>query len=355
MAYDTLRIGIVGLGENTRLRHVPGLRALPNVEIVGVCNRRRESTEAAARELEIPRTYERWENLVADDDIDAVVIGAWPYLHCPVTLAALKRGKHVLCEARMAMNAAEAHAMLAASRAHPQLVCQIVPSPLGFRARRRVEQMLDQGFLGELREVVAIATSDALAEATTPLSWRQAKELSGLNMLALGIVHETAARWVGEPVSVMAQAHAFVARRLDPATGMTRRVGTPDSVQVIAQLAGGARALYHLSGAIHHGPGVQIHLYGSDGSIKYEMAPSDRLLAGRRGEPLHEIDVPPELQYEWRVEADFIAGIREGAPIELTDFATGVRYMEFTEAVARSAATGRSIELPLDLNWEEAK
>ena len=70
-----------------------------------------------SREYGIPRTAEHWQDLVADPDIDALVIGTWPYLHCPVTLAALEAGKHVLTEARMALNAAEAHRMLAAARA----------------------------------------------------------------------------------------------------------------------------------------------------------------------------------------------------------------------------------------------
>src|SRR5262249_35347177 len=120
MAKHPLRIGLIGAGANTRLRHIPGLRALPEVEIVAVCNRRPSSTAMAAREHGIPRTYERWEELIADPMIDAVVIGTWPYLHCPITLAALQAGKHVLTEARMAMNAAEAHRMLAAARRHPK-------------------------------------------------------------------------------------------------------------------------------------------------------------------------------------------------------------------------------------------
>src|SRR5438105_15356838 len=123
-----LRVGLIGAGANTRLRHVPGLRAVPDVEIVGVANRRPESTAAAAREFGIPRTFERWQDLVADPTIDAVVIGAWPYLHSPVTLAALEAGKHVLTEARLAMNAAEAHEMAASARRHPNLVAQVVPS-----------------------------------------------------------------------------------------------------------------------------------------------------------------------------------------------------------------------------------
>ena len=91
-----------------RLRHIPGLRALPGVDIVAVCNRRPESTAAVTRDYGIPRSYGHWQELVADRDIDAVVIGTWPYLHCPITLAALEAGKHVLTEARLAMNAAEA-------------------------------------------------------------------------------------------------------------------------------------------------------------------------------------------------------------------------------------------------------
>src|SRR5438128_1692182 len=103
-----VRIGLIGAGGNTRLRHIPGFLALPDVELAAVCNRRPESTEAIAREFKVPRTYARWEELIADSAIDAVCIGTWPYLHCPITLAALNAGKHVLTEARLSMNAAEA-------------------------------------------------------------------------------------------------------------------------------------------------------------------------------------------------------------------------------------------------------
>ena len=115
---STIRVGFVGLGANCRLRHVPGLREQEDVEIVGVANRSPESTKATAEEFGIPKTFERWEDLVADSEIDAVVVGTWPYLHCPITLAALEAGKHVLCEARMAMNVYEARRMLTAAGKH---------------------------------------------------------------------------------------------------------------------------------------------------------------------------------------------------------------------------------------------
>jgi predicted dehydrogenase len=116
---------------------------------------------------------------------------------------------------------------------------------------------------------------------------------------------------------------------------------------VLTTLANGARCIYHVSGITLFGPGSQIHLYGSEGTLKYELAPQDRLFGAQRGDKeLREIPVPPEHQYGWRVEEEFVVSIRQRVPVQFTDFATGVRYMQFTEAVARSAVRGRAIDLP---------
>lgn len=346
MTVNPLHVGIVGLGGNTRTRHVPGLLRCSNVQVVAVCNRRPESTAAAAREFQIKKTFERWQDLVVDPEIDAVVVGTWPYLHSAVTTAALDAGKHVLCEARMAMNVAEAEQMLAASRRNSQLVGQLVPSPLGLGLHRTVKRLITTGFLGRLREVVAISTNDSLADSATPLHWRQVRELSGVNMLTLGIVHETLIRWVAEPVRVLSQVAAFTAQRFDSATGTRLNVGSPDSVQVLATLADGASAVYHVSGVTRFGPGAQIHLYGSEGTLKIELTPKERILGGRVGESeLKEIPVPTDEAGGWNVEADFVASIRDGRPVEFTNFADGLHYMTFTEAVARSAASGSAVVL----------
>jgi predicted dehydrogenase len=346
-----LRVGVVGLGGNTRLRHVPGLLACGDVEIRAVSNRRPESTARVAEEFGIPKTYEHWQDLVADPELDAVVIGTWPYLHCPITVAALDAGKHVLCEARMAMNAAEARQMLAAAERNPKCVAQLVPSPLGLGVDQTVKRLLREGhlgraYLGELREAVVIATNDALADPETPLHWRQVAELSGVNMLMLGIAHETFTRWIEEPSRVFAQATAFTSHRHDPATGMTLAVGTPDSVQILASLPSGAQVIYHASGVTRFGPGAQIHLYGTEGTLRIELAPQERIYGARLGDAaLSEIEIPAAERGGWNVEADFVAAIREGRKIDFTSFAAGVRYMEFTDAVARSATSGTAIEI----------
>lgn len=343
---DTIRVGLIGAGANTKTRHIPGLRAVPGVEIAAVCNRRPESTAAAAAEFHIPRTYERWQDLVADPDIDAVMIGTWPYLHCEITLAAFDAGKHVLTEARLAMNAAEAHRMYEASQARPNLVAQVVPSPFGLSLDNKVRELLAAGFIGELREVELVSRNGTLADPATPLSWRQDASLSGYNMLTLGIVHETLMRWVPPPVQVAAQVHAFTPARIDPA-GIMRRVGTPDSVQVLTVLDGGARAAYEFSGVTAYGGGMSAKFFGSAGYLHYDLT-ADRLYGQTRGETeVHPIDVPAGERGGWAVESDFINSIRNGAPVRFTDFATGVAYMEFTEAVARSSETGRVVRLPL--------
>ncbi len=349
-----LRIGLIGAGANTRLRHIPGLRAIPDVEIVAVCNRRPSSTLAAAKEFGIPRTYGHWQELLADTEIDAVVIGTWPYLHCAITLEALKAGKHVLTEARLSLTAAEAHQMLAATKRFPDLVTQVVPSPFGLKGDEVMRERIAQGWLGELREVQVTSLNANLADPAAPLSWRQDAALSGFNMLTLGIVHETLMRWVAPPVRVLALAHAFIPSRIDPESGVRRVVGTPDSVQVLAILADGARAVYHFSGVTPFGQEASIRLYGSEGVLHYDLL-HDRIWgASRHGgqkvapaDELEEIPIPAEKACGWRVEAEFVEAIRSGAPVRFTDFATGVAYMEFTEAVARSAQRGEPVELPL--------
>jgi predicted dehydrogenase len=345
---STIRIGIVGLGANTRLRHIPGLLACDDVQLHGVCNRTTKTTKRASVEYGIPQHYEQWQDLVADPDVDAVLIGTWPYMHCPITLAALQAGKHVLTEARMAMNSTEANQMFAASQARPEQVTQIVPSPLGMRAHQVMKEMLDGGEIGELREVVVLATNDSLLDPTVPLHWRQSEEYSGLNMLALGIVHEPLMRWVVDPIRVSAQVQTFTKSRLDPITEELKQVGTPDSVHVLTELPGGARGIYHLSGVCHHGPSTQIHLYGTGGTLKYLLAPEDKLMFSRTGEDdFSEVEIPTDKVGEWRVEEEFVNAIRGREKVKFNDFRTGVRYMEFTEAVAISSRERRSVDLPL--------
>lgn len=348
MSDDTIRIGIVGAGANTRARHIPLLQRISGVRLMAVCNRRPESTRRVAQEFGIPLTFERWEELVSSPEVDAVVIGTWPYLHCAVTVAALEAGKHVLCEARMAMNAAEAHRMLEASRAHPDLVAQVVPAPMSLRVDPTVRRLLDEGYLGELLVANVRGVTGAFVDPEVPLHWRQDIRLSGLNALTMGIWHEILMRWVGNASRVLARRRVFVPERTDPETGLRRVVCVPDHIDIIADLECGAQATYQFSSVLGLGGGSGIALYGTEGTLVFD-GDNDRLLGGRRGDQeLAEIPIAPEEEGRWRVEEEFIGAIRGEVPVRLTSFEDGVAYMEFTEAVARSAEQGRAIRLPLE-------
>jgi predicted dehydrogenase len=341
-----LRIGIVGAGQIARTRHLPGLLAIPGVRVVGVCNQRRESAARVARDFSIAKIYGNWEHLIEDDEIDAVVIGAWPYLHCPITLAALDAGKHVLTEARMAMNAREAQRMHDHAVAHPHLTTMVVPSPYGLTGDAFMRSLVDSGFLGALREVHVRGLTSDLADPRAPLGWRQMTKYSGFNMLTLGILYETVLRWVAPANRVIAYASKHIPRRLDPETGKIARVGTPDSVQVLTTQEDGSCGVYRLSGVVWHDTGLSVGLYGTKGSVLYDLT-HDLIRGGRAGEPAEMLPIPAHLRGGWQVEADFVAAIRGERPVTRTDFATGVRYMQFTEAVARSSRHQSPVTLPL--------
>jgi predicted dehydrogenase len=347
MSSQPIRVGIVGAGNNTRVKHIPGLQAIEGVEIVSVCNRSQESSRRVADIFHIPQVYEDWHKLVTADDINAIVIGTWPYMHCEVTCAALEAGKHVMCEARMAMNAAEAHLMLEKSRAHPNLITQIVPSPFTLRVDRTIQELIANGYVGDLYAMTVRGTIPGFANPQAPLHWRQQQDLSGHNILTMGIWYEAVMRWVGPASQVFARTRIYTPQRRNPETGAMVTVDVPDQVNIVADLACGAQATYEFSAVCGLAPGPGAWLFGSKGTLHYDQA-SDKLLAGQQGDKmLQEIAIAPEKADQWRVEEEFVGAIRGQEEIRLTNFTTGVKYMEFTEAVHRSAASGQVVSLPL--------
>lgn len=333
MPEHPLRIGIVGAGANTRAKHLPLLQKIPGVKVVLVANRTMASAQAVAAEFGIPGVARHWREVVAAPDVDAVVVGTWPYLHAEVSCAALATGKHVLTEARMAANLVQAETMLAASRARPELVAQIVPAPMSLDFDAMIIELLPQ--LGALREVLVTHTGAQAADATTPITWRQDFSLSGVNTLTLGIHYEMVLRWLREdPLWVQADAAVFTPRR-PRVDGGTGEVGVPDSVTVLGRYAAGTRLVMHFSGVETGAPRWEFRLNGTNGSLRLDLAKQE-LWSSAPGTTEQKIEIPAGQRRGWRVEEDFVASIRTGAKVTLTDFATGERYMRVTEAVWRS-------------------
>ena len=95
-------------------------------------------------------------------------------------------------------------------------------------------------------------------------------------------------------------------------------------------------------------------MHGTDGVIRVESTnftdpgkPSFRLTGAKRGDSeLVEIEVADEKRGGWRVEEEFVNAIRGLEPVTHTDFTTGVKYMQFTDAVSQSVTTGELVRLP---------
>jgi predicted dehydrogenase len=335
-----LRIGIVGAGAIVRERHLPGLLPLPHVQIVAVCNSQVKSAELIAAEFNIPDVLDDWAEMIDRPDIDIIWIGTPPYLHAPITISALEAGKHVFCQARMAMNLREGREMLSAAQARPQLVTMLCPPPHGMRGGRFLQKLLRDGYLGELWHFRLMAVTDRFSDPLAAPHWRQRTELNGLNALTVGIYAEVLQRWIGSPRRLHAQMKVAVPKRDGYPVHM------PDVVQVFGQWPGGLAGLLEWSGVAHFPPDETVTLYGRDGTLVYNFT-TDQLLGARRGEKeLRSLEVPSDLEGHWTVERDFIDAVITGGHPE-PSFETGVQYLEFTEAVHLSARGGHPVELPL--------
>ena len=344
-APDRVRVGIIGAGANVRAIQIPGFRRIAGCEIVAVANRSLQSSQRVTNEFNIPRAYGDWEELLDDDEIDAVLIGTWPYMHHRMTLATLAQGKHVLCQARMANNAAEARDMLAVSRRYPELVSQLVPTSTSYVIDNLLRRLLDEDYVGEVLSVEIQRLRRNFAALDGELDWRHDREFSGYNTLNIGSTYESMVRWFGTGNRVTAQSKVHVADRKN-AAGEAVSVSIPDHVDVIYELANAAQVHMRFSETTGLSGGNQTWIHGSEGTIYIDGSLS--VFAGRRGDSqLSAIANPPRQQAYYRVEEEFINAIRGVEQVTMARFETGVQYMEWTEAVHLSAETGQAVNLPL--------
>lgn len=343
-----LGIGFIGAGGIARLRHAPGLAAIDGVEFVAVANRSSASGERFAAEFGAETVYPDWRQLLADDRVDAVFIGTWPYLHSEISEQALKAGKHVFCQARLAMDAADARRMLAAKEGSG-LTTMVCPPPHGMRFGPRIKQIVGSGALGQIRHLVVRDFNSSYLDPQTPLHWRQRESLSGANTLTLGILYEVLLTWFGLRAEwVLAGDATFVAER--PEGDSSAAVERPDAVFVTAGLENGGLASLTLSSNAG-GPGeTAISAYGTGASLHWTPGPPSNeggSLVLRRAPGWSEEQFEPDPGAAWRVESDFVAAVRSGSDAE-PGWELGLEYMQFVEAVERSARTGSKV-LPASL------
>ncbi len=344
-AQEVLRVGIVGAGANVQAVQIPGFRRVPGVEITAVANRSLSSSRAVTDQFGIAKPYANWGELLDDDEIDAVLIGTWPYMHRTITLAALERGKHVLCQARMANNAAEAREMLDAAQRHPDLVCQLVPTSTSYVIDNVLKRLINDGMLGEVLSVDVQRVGRAFPDFGGDLDWRHDIEFSGYNALNIGSTYESLMRWLGRGVRVMAMSKTHVPFRRN-AAGTLTAVAIPDHYNIVYELPNGAQVHMRMSETTGLSGGNQTWIHGSEGTIHVDA--SQTISAGKRGDrQLVPVPNPSEGQAFYRVEEEFVNAIRGTEQVTQLTFDAGLHSMEFTEAVYRSSQTGQAVPLPL--------
>ena len=231
---DPIRVGLIGAGANVRNVQLPGFRRMPECEILAVANSSLASSQRVADEFGIPRAYSHWGELLEDEDVEAVLIGTWPYMHRTITLATLESGKHVLCQGRMANTAGEAREMLEASKRHPDLVSQLVPTSTSYQLDNVLKRLINEGYVGEVLSVElqrlqtgARTGPQGFADTGGELGWRHSFEFSGYNALNIGSTYESMMRWMGPGDRVMAMTKIHVPYRRGP-DGLMTSVAIPD-------------------------------------------------------------------------------------------------------------------------------
>lgn len=350
MAQRPVRIGVVGAGSFAQQVHIPNFQKISGVEVVAVCNRTPATAQRVAQQFGVPRAVTDWREVLAMPNVDAVLVGTWPNMHAPVTIAALEAGKHVLCLGRMALDLQEAQAMHRAAEAARArgLRTMLVPPAFGVRAHPFMRQLLAQGYVGQVRQVMVYRMTGQLADTAAPLMWRQDRDISGVNVLLIGADYEIVRGWFGEVTRVLASEHTFTPERpTSDGSGRRVKVEIPDAITVLAELRQGGTVTFLESGVARFGGAPRVEVYGSEGTLVYAFG-REEIAGAKVGEAeLKPLPTPPELERQWQVEADFVRMVREGIPDVWPTFAHGVKYMEFTEAARRSAKQGQWVALPL--------
>jgi predicted dehydrogenase len=195
---NKVRWGIISTANIGVAKVIPGLLKSKQLEVRAIASRSLPTARKWAKKLGIPVAYGSYEELLADPDIDAVYNPLPNHLHVPLTLAAAKAGKHVLCEKPIALSAAEAEKLrnlpegiLIAEafmvRAHPQW--------------QKARDLVQKGKLGEIRAVQALFSYYNV----DPMNVRNMADIGGGAAYDIGCYPVVVGRYIfgGEPERVV--------------------------------------------------------------------------------------------------------------------------------------------------------
>jgi predicted dehydrogenase len=322
-----VRWGIISTANIGVAKVIPAMLKGKDVAVVAISSRSLKTAKAAARKLGIPHAYGTYEEMLADPGIEAVYNPLPNHLHVPLTLAAAKAGKHVLCEKPLAMNAAEAQLLRKAPKTVYIAEAFMVRHNLQWIA---VRKEVAKGTIGEVRAVHTLFSYFN----RDPANVRNIAKIGGGGMMDIGCYAITTARFVfgAEPRRVMGV--------FDRDPGFK----TDRTASGIADFGAGRQLSFTIS--TQAAPYQRVQILGTKGRIEVEIpfnAPPDRpnrifiqKMAMNEG---RWIEMPVCDQYTLQAEAfgRVIRG-REKPEWGLED---GIQNMKIIDAFFRSEKSGR--------------
>ena len=321
---ERLRVGILSTAKiNDAI--LEGARASAGAEVVAVASRERGRAEAYAAEKGIPRAHGSYEDLLADEAVEAVYVPLPNSMHLPWSERALEAGKHVLCEKPLTRRAAEVEGALAAAERSGRLLAE------AFMWRYHpstdaIVRLVADGAIGRLR-VVRAAFGFTLDPGADNVRW--AGELEGGAVMDVGCYCLSALRLLaGEPERVSAEV-------VEGGDGVDARVAA------LLRFGGDVLGTFDCGFDIPKRAGLEV--VGETGTIVsldpwHGQDPDVRILRPDAGEAE---DVPVEAANPYALELDDLArAIREGGEPQLgrADAVGQARAIEALYRAARGAA-----------------
>jgi predicted dehydrogenase len=285
MSERKIRVAVVGTGFGKTVQ-IPGFRACPNAEIYAICASSLEKAHAVQQEFNIPHAFANYREMLKLKELDLVSIVTPPHLHKSMSVAALKAGKHVLCEKPTAMNLREADTMWKHAK-ESDLVALIDHEMRLNPLRRRIKELIEGKLIGKLRHAQVSLAGNFRADSPRAWDWWSDKRRGGGVLGAIGSHQIDLLRWwFGEIESVCGHLKTFVAERPLPGSQKPRRVTTDDFCWFALHFEKGGFAQVQLSAVARHAGQTRLEICGDEGSI---LLVDEKLYAGRMGEPMKEI------------------------------------------------------------------
>ncbi len=194
-----LRVGVIGLGIGKS--HAKGVQATEGAQLYALCDTNEEKLQALAKELNVANTFTDYRDLIADPNVDAVIIASPDQDHRKMILDTLDAGKHILCEKPVALTREDCEAIVAAVEKSDRKfmvgqVCRFTP---GFK---QAKEIIESGAIGELTFVESEYAHDYTAIYAKG-SWRSDPVRNGV--VGGGCHAVDLLRWIaGDPEEVMA-------------------------------------------------------------------------------------------------------------------------------------------------------